>query len=262
MRPALQVVLDRWTPRKISPPPIRFYEFDDLSSMTQDSAATTAAAVNSPIGRILNKGTPNGLASAFISQATAGSRPTLTLDTGYLAGSFDGTDDFLSDVLTGLYAAGSCWVFVSGRFNPSAINHCLWAESNSGGTIQAYDCRSHSTVPDMASFIRNDSSATLHAVATDLAVNTWDNADRVIGFEDSGSALTASIDGVLQTPSAYTRSGAMSINRFALCARVTTSAGNFFRCYVNRFVVGTGSLSTSDRARLVSYMGGGIGRAL
>lgn len=66
----------------------------DLGNTWQDSGRTTGAAVGSPVGSRLNKGTLGGYAA----QSSAGSRPTLRQSNGYYDES-DVTDDFLSIAL-------------------------------------------------------------------------------------------------------------------------------------------------------------------
>lgn len=69
-----------------------FYDPSDLSSMYQDSAGTTAAAVDSPVGRILDK---SGRGNHAV-QATAAARPMLRRDSsGKLCLETDGVDDWL-----------------------------------------------------------------------------------------------------------------------------------------------------------------------
>jgi hypothetical protein len=70
-----------------------WYDPSDLSSMSQDTAGATPAALNQPVGRILDK-SGNGL---HLTQATAGARPTLRQDGSnryYLE--FDAIDDRLT----------------------------------------------------------------------------------------------------------------------------------------------------------------------
>ncbi len=72
------------------------YDVQNLSSMFQDSAGTTPAVVDSPVGRI-NDLSGNGNHAV---QATSGKRPILRQDfTGYYL-AFDGTDDFLRVAFT------------------------------------------------------------------------------------------------------------------------------------------------------------------
>ena len=69
-----------------------WYDPSDLTSMFQDAAGTIAAAVESPVGLILDK-SGNG---KHASQATAASRPTLKLIDGKYSLRFDGIDDSMS----------------------------------------------------------------------------------------------------------------------------------------------------------------------
>lgn len=69
-----------------------WYDPSDLSTMYQDSAGTTPAAVGQPVGRINDKSGRGNHAT----QATAASRPTLNGDGGYYSNEFDGVDDHLT----------------------------------------------------------------------------------------------------------------------------------------------------------------------
>jgi hypothetical protein len=65
----------------------------DLSTMWQDATGTIAAAVNQPVGRMLDK-SGNGY---VFTQATSASRPILRQDTaGFYYLEFDGVDDYLA----------------------------------------------------------------------------------------------------------------------------------------------------------------------
>lgn len=66
-----------------------WWDPSDLSSMFQDSAGTTPAAVDSPVGKINDK---SGRGNHLI-QATAASRPVLRYTTGRYYLEFDGSDD-------------------------------------------------------------------------------------------------------------------------------------------------------------------------
>jgi YD repeat-containing protein len=68
-----------------------WYDPSDLSSMWQDSAGTTAAAVNSPVGRINDK-SGNG---HHLTQSTSGKRPYLRQSGSLYYLDFDGVDDRL-----------------------------------------------------------------------------------------------------------------------------------------------------------------------
>lgn len=70
-----------------------WFDPSDLSTLFSDSAGTTAAVVDGPVGKMLDKSGRGNHAT----QATAGSRPTLKVDAnGYYYLKPDGTDDWMS----------------------------------------------------------------------------------------------------------------------------------------------------------------------
>jgi hypothetical protein len=74
-----------------------WYDPADLATMTQDSAGTMPAALDAPVGRVLDK---SGRGNHAV-QANAAARPMLRRDEGgrwYLQ--FDGTDDLLRALFT------------------------------------------------------------------------------------------------------------------------------------------------------------------
>lgn len=87
-----------WTPRALftSGDAGCWYDPSDLSSMFQDSAGTTPAAVNSPVGRINDK-SGNG---NYAVQATSGLRPLLKSSAGLFWLEADGVDDFIQGAFT------------------------------------------------------------------------------------------------------------------------------------------------------------------
>jgi hypothetical protein len=73
-----------------------WYDPSDLTSMFQDSAGTTPAAVDSPVGLLRDKSGKGNHAS----QATASKRPTLRQAGALYYLEFDGTDDMLQAAFT------------------------------------------------------------------------------------------------------------------------------------------------------------------
>lgn len=69
-----------------------WYDPSDLTSMFQDSAGTTPAAVDSPVGKINDK-SGNGY---HLLQGTTANKPTLRLASGRYYLEFDGVDDSLT----------------------------------------------------------------------------------------------------------------------------------------------------------------------
>lgn len=110
-----------------------WYDPSDLSTMFTDTAGTTPASVDGPVGRINDK-SGNGY---HLLQGTAGSRPTLRLASGRYSLDFDGTDDFLSvasfDLTTTdklLLVSGHNMGNVTG--NRMVIEHSANLDSNNG----------------------------------------------------------------------------------------------------------------------------------
>lgn len=93
MNARLAMLLAPWKPSRLYRGVIgAWYEPWDLSSMWQESTGVTPAAVNSPVGLILDK-SGNGY---HASQTTDADRPTLKLSaSGRYYLDFDGTSDFL-----------------------------------------------------------------------------------------------------------------------------------------------------------------------
>ncbi len=99
-------VAPAWTPASIGAQ--IWFDPSDLSQMWQERSAsgsgvTTAAAVNSPVGTIFNKGSRGGVLYA---NADA-SRPILRFSSGVYGIEYDGTDDNLISDVASLYALRS-----------------------------------------------------------------------------------------------------------------------------------------------------------
>lgn len=99
-------VAPAWTPASIGAQ--IWFDPSDLSQMWQERSAsgsgvTTAAAVNSPVGTIFNKGSRGGVLYA---NADA-SRPILRRSSGVYGIEYDGTDDNLISDVASLYALRS-----------------------------------------------------------------------------------------------------------------------------------------------------------
>jgi hypothetical protein len=111
----------------------------DMSSMFQDSAATTAAAIDSPVGKILDK-SGNGNHAV---QTTAGKRPILRFSGGLYYLEFDGTDDCLQIVsctlptfiyvCVGAQATNALPFFIEQTAN-AASNDGFWFYGSSSST--------------------------------------------------------------------------------------------------------------------------------
>lgn len=105
LRLGMSLTGSRFTPAKLfaAGEAGAWYDPSDLSSMWQDSAGTTPAAVDSPVGKINDK-SGNG---NHLTQATAAARPILRQSGALFYLEFDGVDDGLAS------AAGRTWAATS-----------------------------------------------------------------------------------------------------------------------------------------------------
>jgi hypothetical protein len=120
------------------------------------------------------------------------------------------------------------------------------------------------TATSAAPFIRNDTPTEIINAQDNqtLAANAFDNADHVLGVTDSGSSLQGYLDGVAGTARSYTRSGTLTLDRFALFALLRTSAGSFFAGRVYAVVVVNRVIDTGERAALTTYLGAKAGLSI
>ncbi|MGF1549198.1 MAG: hypothetical protein ACFBQW_01480 [Sphingomonadaceae bacterium] len=109
-----------------------WYDPSDLSSMHQDSAGTTAAVLDQPVGRIADK-TGNGF---HATQATSARRPILRLGGDgryYLA--FDGVDDFLGHSL-GLGSGDATFAAAAERTAAGAAQQALFVANDASQPLR------------------------------------------------------------------------------------------------------------------------------
>jgi hypothetical protein len=178
---------------------VAWYDPSDLSSMYQDSAGTTPAAVDSPVGKILDKSGGGHHAT----QATSDSRPILRQSGGVYYLEFDGVDDSLETASFALASASGHSSCVSAYLAATAGTQSIMDADDAtrvsqlirsaGGTAQSI---AFNTVPgaftDSAGAISATTRTTLTQVTTTSAVEVWVN-----GVSDGSTGIT----GTLQTGS-------------------------------------------------------------
>ena len=106
-----------------------WYDPSDLSSMWQDSAGTTPAAVDSPVGKINDK-SGNGNHAV---QATAAARPMLRQSGAVLYLDFDGVDDRLTGTLAANMTQPSA-MFAGVKVDSGAVTPDMFEAGNGAGT--------------------------------------------------------------------------------------------------------------------------------
>lgn len=122
-----------------------------------------------------------------------------------------------SDATPSLYAAGQMTaLFVlnqSNTENPRSI-FCE-ARSTVLNPTYVFSNRSGGAL-DAASFLRNDAGTIAVGNTTALIASAFSTSRSAVAFRDTGSQQTAFANGVAGTPASYTRSGVLTLDRFAL----------------------------------------------
>ena len=165
---------------------------------------------------------------------------------------FDGVNDILTrDAAFGLYAAGAittCAVLQA----PGQIDRRIWAEGSSLSGFPIYapiqSLNSGGGV-DSSAFIRNDAGGVL-LVAPILTTNAFNDTAHVLTHVDTGSALSGFLDGAAGSTVAYTRSGAMTLNRFAVGGLLRSVPISHLSGRMPEVVIVASALSTADRETL------------
>jgi len=122
-----------WSPRSLFAAGEQgvWYDPSDLSTMFEDSAGTTSAVLDGPVGKILDKSGRGNHAT----QATSTKRPILKQDANgkyYLL--FDGVDDALATAGINFSATDKMSVFAGVRKLSDAAQACVAAVGLNGGT--------------------------------------------------------------------------------------------------------------------------------
>lgn len=252
--PVMRVLL---SPQSISLPAsglILRLEADNLGSQWQTISGTTAVAADGDL-----VGTWNDLStSAFNFTATAddGTRLTHKIVNGVHSNSCDGVDDKLrrSGVL-GLYANGKATVMVAITQDTSDTG-TIFSEANSGVSAPFYQIplTTAADANDVGASIRNDAVTVIHPATTILADEAlFNNTNHVITTFDTGSSLQVFVGNVGYTTTAYTRSGALTLNITGLCTDAKNGFGNFPKVYIQGIWVWNRLLEPLEFASALRY---------
>jgi hypothetical protein len=127
-------VVGNWTPSSLFGGGAQgaWYDPSDLSSMWQDSAGTTAAAVNSPVGRIDDKSGNEH----HLTQSTSGKRPYLRQSGSLYYLDFDGVDDRLLSAAFGSSFAQSNMIALGAKTDVTGSDY-LVVDSTADGSRNA-----------------------------------------------------------------------------------------------------------------------------
>ncbi|PKP99606.1 MAG: hypothetical protein CVT74_07440 [Alphaproteobacteria bacterium HGW-Alphaproteobacteria-13] len=240
-----------------------YFDASDLTTLFQAIDGTTPVTTDSDVvGTWIDSSGQGFDLSATANNTT---RPVFHESGGVRWVEFDGTDDMLRrlDALN-LYDGGPFTFAVAGRFNPT-INRTIFSEGNSVTSQQIFRFGASSEgatnlggqwrLPDGATVILGHNLA--------LASGVLNNSDTVLVVTANGTHVTAYVDGVIGTPRAYTPSGTMGMNRFALGAFLRSSAQDYMPGRYHAFAAWPGRvLDAGERAQVTSYFGSLQGRSI
>ncbi len=238
--------------------PMLWLEADDLSTLFQSNAGSTAVASDGdPVGYWGDK---SGAGFHFTCPADDTRRPTYHTSGGLHWVEGDGSNDMLRRTAAlGMYAAGACSIFIAMRANP-ATNSILFAErSNAGQAIYQMWARS-TDYDDLQTIIRNDAGTFLMTLDTAFVDEGLDDTDFVAGMTDSGSTVIHYNDGTQVDSDSYTRSGSFTADRTSLFGN--PGSGECMSARIYALVVVGRVIDSTERANLVTYLGNKMGLSL
>lgn len=229
-----------WTPSDITT--ALWLDADDASTITED-VGVSVWADKSTVG------------TRDVAQATGADQPSYNATAK--AVEFNGTSHYLCNSSTFMYAQGAASVYMVAKA-PAQSNATFLMEGASSSNTPYYNFQSQFSgfgdTSTMSAFIRNDTNVTL-LTQTDLSpAGTLDDTPKILMWNDTGSAMTARVNGGTTTPQAYTRSGSLTVNNFCLGATSRTTVGNFCNMAVNEIVITDGTEDTATRQLIEGYL--------
>lgn len=221
----------------------------DMNQGIIDAGAGKVSAWNDAMGSSLRN----------ITQATSGSRPTITSD----AVEFNGTSEFLSNSNAFMYGKTEgvhIIAIMSGDASTGTTQRGI-SEANSGNAIQNYSllCKDNSPALNYdktTQAIRNDSSTDIITFGGNAgASSAWDSSFKLIEHIDTTSQIKTAVncvDGI--TPISYTRSGILDLNTFAIGALVRSTILQWMQMKIKSLVIVPATISTDHRQRVQGYL--------
>ncbi len=198
--------------------------------------------------------------SRNVTQATNASQP-LIVNAGvvnlinsrpYMA--FDGTAQHLLRTSAFVFAIGSNSQTIVTRSSSPLTDRRAVAEGSSASNNPIYTIiqNASATASQLATFIRNDANTTLFSGV--LASGAFSSSPAVITSQDITSAVEGFVNGTSGGSNAYTRSGVLTLDRFAIGALVRTTTASFYPGDISEVIVGP-LLGTTDRQFLERNQG-------
>jgi hypothetical protein len=173
--------------------------------------------------------------------------------------SFNGSSQYIVHSNGFHFALGTNHTFVVATAPAGALGRYFVAEGSSSSTAPVYSLLSSGAETiggayRWNSLIRNDANSARLSATVLFSAETFSLSRRHYEAIDSTTNVTAILDYQTQeTPTAYTRTGTTTVNRFAIGALVRNSVGSYFKADVNDVII-TRSLSLSERQKVQGYL--------
>lgn len=159
-----------------------------------------------------------------------------------------------------LYAAGACTVIVSGLESNGNAGSSVINEGRSTNSNPQYSLMrnhfSNTTNDDMYAYSRDD-TATISSIpnTSPLGVTLYNNTRKIAVITDSGTLVKGYVNGVEgTTPISYTRSGTLTLDRFAIGAMVRNTVAAYLDLKFNRIDIFTRVLTNEERNGVVEWL--------
>jgi hypothetical protein len=180
--------------------------------------------------------------------ATGTQRPTIS--GGVLT--FNGTTNYMFHTSPFMYAAGALTIVATFKSQAVAVGSSFIGEGASATGNPLYQLlRSDGLVAagtGAFNFIRNDAAANIALNTVNLGITAFNNTKQVASITDTGSIITGYLNGNTgATPQSYTRSGTLTLNRWALGALVRNTVSGYLPMEFNRIDIFTRVLTTPER---------------
>jgi hypothetical protein len=215
----------------------------EASTLFETITGTTAVtADNQAVGTWLDA---NGNGFDLVGLANDTTRPVLRTNAGKPYISFDGTNDVLVRLASlGMYdsASGVTVCVALHASAPASGSAVLVSEGNSADNDSRYIpiCAvTGAPLHRASSRVTTDAAVDMISNASSRADSALDSTPRTLIFTDNLTEHAMYLDGSLsaQSPDAYTRSGTLTLNRFALGAQSRATPNNFLPCDIHEIVI-------------------------
>ena len=227
----------RWTPADAAN--LAWFDAKDTATITEVSGDVSQWDDKSVYGR-------------HISQSNGPDQPTFAADTV----TFDGITQHLFNTTPFMFANGGINIFIVANLEGTLNDKRVVAEgsilcgTSIFGVAQSYGGGDASI---LSAFIRNDAGG-VGTNSEELSLTgALDNTKKLYDWLDSGTSMAGSVNGSTPITVAYSRTGTMTVDRFAIGGLLRSTIISAMACGVNEIVI-TGVLSTFERQRMEGYM--------